>query len=514
MALTSRRMATRTLVLLLLNAHPASSRRVVAALLNGRNCTQRLDSGECILNPYFMKTECEGLCESLTFVDALHNCESQLHMCYGRSRSGMLRKPEAFVRKLCNHTCREHFEMLEYNMAPGNVTLVLHALLPALYWALFCVVAFLQLLTTYADGMLLWLEPGRASGNRMAAAVQSALLRVSEWQERRGSPARRVGRLYVCGYFVVEGGPIFAAIAVAAFALPKGGKYGRVQLLAVQAMIAYSCMEAATVMANVAVPWLMTGRFYMNELMVKKLALLGVLLLFHAVPADGSGGGSGGGGGGGGGGSTASAEELKQALPGGAEPSARSAFLEARVLAARLMMASLFGYVGLVDLLRIMRGELHDPPDGHDVMWPKVVEFVLVRARPIAPPARASRPSPTAWFRPPPDPARSSPHARCSLGRVTAHFCRPLLPPTQVLPFFLGFKTGGVCVSLAASLVLEAMTAWTYWREQTRDIPTLFHSMHSKDHFATNVAVAGGLLLLQHDGGGKYTLDSYLKKKD
>ena len=64
------------------------------------------------------------------------------------------------------------------------------------------------------------------------------------------------------------------------------------------------------------------------------------------------------------------------------------------------------------------------------------------------------------------------------------------------------------------SLVLEAMTAWTYWREQTRDIPTLFHSMHSKDHFATNVAVAGGLLLLQHDGGGKYTLDSYLKKKD
>ena len=32
-----------------------------------------------------------------------------------------------------------------------------------------------------------------------------------------------------------------------------------------------------------------------------------------------------------------------------------------------------------------------------------------------------------------------------------------MLPRTQVLPFFLGFKTGGVCVSLAASLVLEAM---------------------------------------------------------
>ena len=34
---------------------------------------------------------------------------------------------------------------------------------------------------------------------------------------------------------------------------------------------------------------------------------------------------------------------------------------------------------------------------------------------------------------------------------------------------------------LAASLVLEAMTAWTYWREQTQDIPSLYHSIHSKD---------------------------------
>ena len=154
-----------------------------------------------------------------------------------------------------------------------------------------------------------------------------------------------------------------------------------------------------------------------------------------------------------------SAAASQQALPG-AEAAGRSLFLEARVLAARLMMASLFGYVGLVDMLRILRGHVHDPPDGHDVLWPKVVEFLLV------------------------------------------------------LPFLLGFKTGPVSQALAACLVLEAMTAWTYWREQTQDIPSLYHSIHSKDHFATNIAVAGGLLLLQHDGGGKYTLDSYLKKKD
>ena len=115
----------RLLLLLLSHAQPACARRAVAALLNGKNCTQRFDSGECILNPYFMRSECEGLCESLTFVDALRDCESQLHMCYGRSRSGMLRRPEAFVRLLCNRTCREHFETIEYNMAPGNVTLLL-----------------------------------------------------------------------------------------------------------------------------------------------------------------------------------------------------------------------------------------------------------------------------------------------------------------------------------------------------------------------------------------------------
>ena len=61
---------------------------------------------------------------------------------------------------------------------------------------------------------------------------------------------------------------------------------------------------------------------------------------------------------------------------------------------------------------------------------------------------------------------------------------------------------------------MEALTAWPYWAEQVHDVPTLFHSRHSKDHFATNVAVAGGLLLLQQNGAGKYTLDAWLKKKD
>ena len=52
-----------------------------------------------------------------------------------------------------------------------------------------------------------------------------------------------------------------------------------------------------------------------------------------------------------------SAAARQQSLPG-AEVAERSLFLEARVLAARLMMASLFAYVGLVDMLRILRGQV------------------------------------------------------------------------------------------------------------------------------------------------------------
>ena len=33
-----------------------------------------------------------------------------------------------------------------------------------------------------------------------------------------------------------------------------------------------------------------------------------------------------------------------------------------------------------------------------------------------------------------------------------------------------------------------------------------------REHFAVNVAVAGGLLLLQDLGGGRYTVDAWLKK--
>lgn len=37
--------------------------------------------------------------------------------------------------------------------------------------------------------------------------------------------------------------------------------------------------------------------------------------------------------------------------------------------------------------------------------------------------------------------------------------------------------------------------------------------LHVRSHFFTNVGVAGGLLLLQTFGAGKYSVDAILKKK-
>ena len=39
-------------------------------------------------------------------------------------------------------------------------------------------------------------------------------------------------------------------------------------------------------------------------------------------------------------------------------------------------------------------------------------------------------------------------------------------------------------------------------------------AIHYREHFVTNIATAGGLLLLQKIGGGKYTVDALLKKQD
>lgn len=38
--------------------------------------------------------------------------------------------------------------------------------------------------------------------------------------------------------------------------------------------------------------------------------------------------------------------------------------------------------------------------------------------------------------------------------------------------------------------------------------------LHEREHFTVNVAVAGGLLLVQSVGGGRYAVDELLKKAE
>lgn len=44
--------------------------------------------------------------------------------------------------------------------------------------------------------------------------------------------------------------------------------------------------------------------------------------------------------------------------------------------------------------------------------------------------------------------------------------------------------------------------------------PRRHYAAHVRSHFVTNLAVSGGLLLLQGFGAGRYTVDEMLKKKD
>ena len=134
------------------------------------------------------------------------------------------------------------------------------------------------------------------------------------------------------------------------------------------------------------------------------------------------------------------------------------------LLLSRLLIAVLFLFVGLSELHRLLFQPFtpYLPGDGHDVVWPKAVELLLA------------------------------------------------------IPFTLGFQMTLVSRLLACSLVLEAFYAWSWWTTPGDAFSFAHHrrAIHYREHFVTNIATAGGLLLLQKIGGGKYTVDELLKKKD
>ncbi|GLC37247.1 Alanyl-tRNA editing protein Aarsd1 [Pleodorina starrii] len=85
-----------------------------------------------------------------------------------------------------------------------------------------------------------------------------------------------------------------------------------------------------------------------------------------------------------------------------------------------------------------------------------------------------------------------------------------LLQMVLCLPLALGWMTGLTCRALAAVLLLEALTCWPWWAWYW---PSWHYAAHVRLHFFTNVAVAGGLVLLQCLGAGRFTVDSLLGRK-
>ncbi|EGD72943.1 hypothetical protein PTSG_04675 [Salpingoeca rosetta] len=204
------------------------------------------------------------------------------------------------------------------------------------------------------------------------------------------------------------------------------------------------------VMSQVLWVWFNHGSIYVNELMVKKLAIIGAMSLVilreynpkHRVSAQQA---------------LASALFLDQP----AMTNRKSAFM----LAGRLLLSTLFVWVGVKEIQRQMENTIErnghvyrrrPVGDGHDAMWYKLLEFALS------------------------------------------------------IPFMLGLFTSAAARALACVLLLEALTAWAWWRSTL----SVGYRIHAREHFAVNVSVAGGLLLLCAIGAGKYTVDELLKKKD
>ena len=75
------------------------------------------------------------------------------------------------------------------------------------------------------------------------------------------------------------------------------------------------------------------------------------------------------------------------------------------------------------------------------------------------------------------------------------------------VPFVLGLRTAACARALAVTLAVEALSIWQFWR-----VGPLDQRLHSREHAAVNVAVAGGLLLVQRVGGGALSVDGILKR--
>ena len=140
------------------------------------------------------------------------------------------------------------------------------------------------------------------------------------------------------------------------------------------------------------------------------------------------------------------------------------------LLVARLLMSSLFLYIGILEVQRQIqtvghwysssstKGYSRPEGDGHDQLFFKLVQLAMS------------------------------------------------------IPIAFGYSGQVSPVILSITLMLEALIQWRFWGIEIRN--WRYYPIHARDHFFTNLAVAGGLLLLSGFGAGRYSIDSWLKKRD
>merc|ERR1740130_991967 len=131
--------------ILFLVAHTDAARQFVARAF-GDNCSVRVTSGECVVNPLFMGRECGGECDHLTFVDSTPYCARNMQQCYRR---------DSYPHTVCNATCRHHFLEVEESLAPSTAVWMLHAALPFVYTAVLLAVYAVQTMNRYSNTLML-----------------------------------------------------------------------------------------------------------------------------------------------------------------------------------------------------------------------------------------------------------------------------------------------------------------------------------------------------------------------
>jgi uncharacterized membrane protein YphA (DoxX/SURF4 family) len=83
----------------------------------------------------------------------------------------------------------------------------------------------------------------------------------------------------------------------------------------------------------------------------------------------------------------------------------------------------------------------------------------------------------------------------------------------MLLGIFLAFGLFVTPVTrlLCLVLLLEAAAVWRWW---SGPAPNWAYRAHMREHFFLNIAMSGGLLLLQSFGPGMFSADALLMKQD